>query len=976
MRQRGTDEFTRFGGLHSFPPRDRWDDWVEPDPRDPRSRKRHYRLVPTVCFNCEAACGLLAYVDKETGEIRKLEGNPLHPASRGKNCAKGPATLAQVQNPDRILYPLRRIGPRGGGQWERVTWEEALRDIASRIRRALEEGRRDAVVYHVGRPGEDLFTERVLMAWGVDGHNSHTNVCSAGARAGYAFWMGMDRPAPDHANSRFILMLSAHLESGHYFNPHAQRIIEAKTRGAKIAVIDTRLSNTAAHADYWLAPWPGTEAAILLAMARHLIERDLLNHTFLRHWVNWEELLGNQDYLCFLKDRAWLQRVPEEVTYEAFVDLLRDLYRDFTPEWAASESGVDPATIIAVAEEIGRAGTAFASHIWRNAAAGNRGGWMVARCLFLLNVLVGALGTPGGTLPNYWCKFVPKPPTVPDPIRVWNTLHFPPEYPLAHFEMSFLLPYLLRDRRKRIEVYFTRVYNPVWTNPDGFAWIDMLTNEASIGLHVCLTPVWSETAQYADYVLPMGMGPERHDLHSYETHPAQWIGFRQPVQRVSRESEGHPIGFTYEANPGEVWEENEFWIELSWRIDPDGELGIRRHFEKPGEGRKITVGEYYQYIFEHSVPGLPEAAAKEGLSPLEYMRRYGAFQITGEVYMEHERVIPQELLERAEVDERGFIWVSSPPPKVNYRPYPGPFTDGKGRVRIGLMVDGKPVQGFPTPSGKLEFFSTTLAEWGWPEYAIPVYPRTPEERGRMVHITSQVHPSEIDGAKQEFVLIPTFRLPTLIHTRTNGAKWLYEISHINPVWIHPRDAARVGVQTGDLVRVETEIGYFVDRAWVTEAIRPGVVACSHHLGRWRLFEDHGSDRWNSAVVRLARQNGKWHMRQVHGVRPFPSSDPDSSRIWWTEGGVNQNLTFPVQPDPISGQHCWHQKVKVVKAGPGDRYGDVVVDAEKADSVYRRWLLLTRPGPGPGGLRRPYWLLRPLKPHPEAYRVEGYTPPTS
>ena len=81
----------------------------------------------------------------------------------------------------------------------------------------------------------------------------------------------MDRPSPDHANARFILLLSSHLETGHYFNPHAQRIIEAKMRGAKMCVIDTRLSNTASMADYWLSPWPGTEAALLLAMAHMLV---------------------------------------------------------------------------------------------------------------------------------------------------------------------------------------------------------------------------------------------------------------------------------------------------------------------------------------------------------------------------------------------------------------------------------------------------------------------------------------------------------------------------------------------------------------------------------------------------------------------------------------------------------------------------------------------------------------------------------
>ena len=237
------------GGLQSYPPSDRWSDWTEYDAAAwPRRVEKHYDLVPTICFNCEAGCGLLAYVDKETLKIRKFEGNPEHPGSRGRNCAKGPATINQVYDSERILYPMKRVGKRGGGQWERVSWDEVLDDMAARIRKALEEDRRNEIMYHVGRPGHELlYHQRIMHAWGIDAHNSHTNVCSAGARAGYAFWCGIDRPSPDHANARFMLMLSSHLETGHYFNPHAQRIIEAKERGAKVCVIDTRLSNTASQ---------------------------------------------------------------------------------------------------------------------------------------------------------------------------------------------------------------------------------------------------------------------------------------------------------------------------------------------------------------------------------------------------------------------------------------------------------------------------------------------------------------------------------------------------------------------------------------------------------------------------------------------------------------------------------------------------------------------------------------------------------
>jgi hypothetical protein len=91
-------------------------------------------------------------------------------------------------------------------------------------------------------------------------------------------------------------------------------------------------------------------------------------------------------------------------------------------------------------------------------------------------------------------------------------------------------------------------------------------------------------------------------------------------------------------------------------------------------------------------------------------------------------------------------------------------------------------------------------------------------------------------------------------------------------------------------------------------------------------------------------------------------------VWWSEVGVHQNITFPVQPDPVSGMHCWHQRVKVEKAGPDDRYGDISVDTAASHRLYREWMEKTRPAPGPDGTRRPAWFDRPLRPRPEAYKM--------
>ena len=99
-------------------------------------------------------------------------------------------------------------------------------------------------------------------------------------------------------------------------------------------------------------------------------------------------------------------------------------------------------------------------------------------------------------------------------------------------------------------------------------------------------------------------------------------------------------------------------------------------------------------------------------------------------------------------------------------------------------------------------------------------------------------------------LVPIYRLPTLIHTRNDNAKWLFEISHRNPLLMAGADADRLGLVTGDLVKVHTEIGWYVIALWVTEGLRPGVVACSHHLGRWRRERDEPMERWGSSVVEV------------------------------------------------------------------------------------------------------------------------------
>jgi anaerobic selenocysteine-containing dehydrogenase len=237
-------------------------------------------------------------------------------------------------------------------------------------------------------------------------------------------------------------------------------------------------------------------------------------------------------------------------------------------------------------------------------------------------------------------------------------------------------------------------------------------------------------------------------------------------------------------------------------------------------------------------------------------------------------------------------------------------------------------------------------------------------------IRSQVHWEDLDMSAGERILVPTFRIPTLIHTRSSNSQWLNEISHRHPLWLHPGDAEELGIEENGLVRITTRIGHFVIQAWRTEGIRPGVVAASHHMGRWRL-EDDKARSWGTGKASIEQDgDGRWKLQREQGVEAYQSEDPDTGLIWWTDTGVHQNLTFPVQPDPVSGMHCWLQRVTVSPAEPGDAYGDVVVDTGASHRIFEEWLTKARPGPGPDGLRRPLWFARPVKPKATAYRYDA------
>ena len=1005
----------------------------------------NYMLVPTVCSNCEAGCGLTAWIDKDGFKdgkltVKKYMGNPIHTGSRGRNCAKGYAVTSQMYDPDRIPFPIKRApgSKRGEGKWVRVSWDEAMKEIGKKFRDTLKKGdeySKKQIIYHVGRPNENGFGPRVPQSLGIDGYDSHTNICSAGAREGTIQWANDDRNSPDWANANLIFLQSSHAaDAGHYFQQSAGLIADARKRGAKMVVLDPRLSNSAGLADLWIPAWPGTEAVLYLYLANRIVHEkgkdgeDLINHEFVKNWINWDRLMDNKAYLKKMVEYGYISKMPKDNSYESFIELLRELYAPYTKEFTIKECKLEGMEdkLDELWEMFIDAGDRIATYLWRSGPIGHRGGWMIARSGFLPLALRGALkGDVGGTTFHHWHEISVAgkgdKATVagvhPKKTDAWNEYAWPPEYPISTYELSYLLPHLLMDDEwrekwekrglkipKSLAIWIPRMYNPVWINPDGFRWIEALKDEKKVELTFNLSPTWSETNWYCDYVLPVGLAGERNDQQSTPSKPEQRIEFRQAVLRVAAEKMGwkpkRVERATLEAHMkfglGEVWEESEFWPNLMVDyVDPDGSLGVRKYWaSKKDPSRAVSVPEYFDAAFS-LLPKLNETAKKlypnEEFPRYAYMRDHGAWTEKTNVYKPQEEELEFDgkyyhahghKYHKSEVkkDKYGVLWVK----------------DGELEKSIGIEMDGKLYQGFHTLSRKLEFFSEWLAEdWKWPEYAVPIYPRNEKEQEKMIHLITQVHHKFIKK-ENEFALNTIYRLPYMIHTRSVNSKHLMEISqNHNPIWIHTSDAKRLGIKRGDNLKVTIydefsglESGYFIAMAVPTEATRPGVLACSHHAGRWKLksyvdipgFEHKlGVMGVGSPLYEMTMDGKVGTLKPKEGIEKrhagknlwqFKEYNKDLDNIWWDGlSGSWQNAVAPVHPDPIAGNHGWHQQVRIEKAGPNDKLGDIYVNYENNFKIYQAWRdKLTRPLDEGDKWRRPYHIKRPVKPSQKAYKV--------
>ncbi|MFH1083147.1 MAG: molybdopterin oxidoreductase family protein [Pseudomonadota bacterium] len=440
----------------------------------------------SVCpHDCPDTCGLLVGV--EDGRVVSVKGDPDHPFTRGAICVKVRHYPERVYSPLRVLHPLKRRGPKGKGEFQRVSWDEALDEIVDRYKHIISDlgaeailpysyaGTMGVVQFHAGHP----FFNR-LGASRLD-----RTICSAAAEAGFAVSMGAV-PTTDiesTVDSDLIVIWGSNTLST---NMHAWPFfLEARRRGASIIVIDPYRNRTAAHADRHLRLRPGTDAALALGIMHLLIEEDLVDHEFVS-----EHTLG--------------------------FDRLRERAREYPPAEVEKITAVSEAEIRKLARDYGDAAAPYIRVGW-GPARQLRGG-MAVRTIALLPALVGATNKKGGGITRstsaafaFNMRALLRDDLAPSGVRTINMV-----------ELGRALTELNDPPVKGLHVYQS---NPAVVAPDSRRVIAGLErNDLFTVVHEHLL---SETALYADVVLPAATSLESTDI--YRSYGHYYLQMAKPV---------------------------------------------------------------------------------------------------------------------------------------------------------------------------------------------------------------------------------------------------------------------------------------------------------------------------------------------------------------------------------------------------------------------------------------------------------------
>ena len=403
----------------------------------------------TTCYMCACRCGIKVHL--KDGKVRYIQGNQNHPINRGVLCAKGSAGIMTQYSPARLQKPLKRVGPRGSGEFQEIEWDEALETAASWLGNIRKTDPKK-LAFFTGRDQSQALTGWWASQFGTPNYAAHGGFCSVNMAAaglytiGGSFW---EFGEPDWDRTKYFLMFG--VAEDHDSNPIKIGLSKLKSRGVKFASVNPIRTGYSAIADEWIGIRPGTDGLFVMALIHELLHADKIDLDYLVRYTNAPWLViqdpGAADDGLFARDadghplcwdnetdglaNATLAMVkPAMVGARILADgrtavpafhLLAERYIDtqYSPDSVAGETGVAADDIRRIAAEIAHAafeeeirldvpwvdwagrhhdhmiGRPVAMHAMRGISA-HSNGFHTCRALHLLQVLIGSIDCPGG----------------------------------------------------------------------------------------------------------------------------------------------------------------------------------------------------------------------------------------------------------------------------------------------------------------------------------------------------------------------------------------------------------------------------------------------------------------------------------------------------------------------------------------------------------------------------------------------------
>ena len=437
------------------------------------------KVVKTSCSTCGSCCEVDTYV--EDGKLVSVEGARNTPMQSGGMCAKGAAAKQYVYNKDRILYPMKRVGKKGEGKFERISWEEAYEMIAENLLRIRKESGPESVVFYAGYPKwYRPALLRLANAFGSPNYCTESSTCFQAAALAWRSLYGNGICGPDMKNAKTLLVWSSNL--CHSNTPMSGTYQGLKKRGAKIIVVDPRHSVTAHDADIHLQLIPGTDGALALSMAQVIIEEGLYDKEFVENYV-----YGFEEY--------------------------REYVQNFVPEEAEKITGVPAAQVRLAARTY--AGNGPASVMFSASPIVHHiNGVQNYRAVFSLIAITGNYDVEGGN------RTQPGPSSLAnefgrvrrfDGIEAIGQKDFPVWFDLScdEAQCTKLADYILEEKPYPIKAVFAMGLNHrMWPQPE-----HLQRALEKLDFYVNVELFMSESSNAADLVLPACTSYEREEVH-------------------------------------------------------------------------------------------------------------------------------------------------------------------------------------------------------------------------------------------------------------------------------------------------------------------------------------------------------------------------------------------------------------------------------------------------------------------------------